>query len=78
MADKIPVREGVTPSARPTEWTTAVVGLVSAMLLFYADRDVAALAAAVGGALPTIVTAGVSYWEKRHATTTTTVEATTE
>ena len=78
MTDKIPVREGVTPTARPTEWTLAATGLVSAVLLYYADRNVAALVAAIGGALPTLVTAVVTYWEKRHATTTTTVEATVD
>lgn len=66
MTEVIPTRTGVSPAARPTEWITAVAGLTGAVLLYTADREVAALVSAVGSFLPAIVTAGVSWYESRN------------
>lgn len=67
MPEIIPTRTGISPAARPTEWVTAAAGLVGAVLLYSADREVAALVSAVGSFLPAIITGGVSWWESRHA-----------
>ncbi len=69
MTDR-PVRTGATPVVRPTEWTMAVVMLVTAFLAWNTDHDTAALVAVAAAALPVIVTAIVSWYEKRHATMT--------
>jgi len=60
-------RSGVSPAARPTEWTTAVVLLITAAVAWYNDRDTAALVAAAGAALPVIVTAIAAWYDRRNA-----------
>lgn len=59
-------RTGLTPQARPTEWTTAVVLLITAAIAWYNDRNTAALIAAAGAALPVIVTAITTWYDRRH------------
>lgn len=61
-------RSGITPVERPTEWTTAVVMLVLAVLAYQTDHDTAALLAVAGAVLPVIVTAIVTAWDRRTAT----------
>lgn len=63
------VRTGVSPVDRPTEWTTALVMLVTAAVAYYNDRDIAALIAVAAAVLPVLVTAVAAWWEKRHAVT---------
>ena len=60
-------RSGISPVKRPTEWTTAVAMLVSAGILFYNDRDTAALVATASACLPVIITAIVAAYERRKA-----------
>lgn len=60
-------RSGITPVERPTEWTTAVVMIVLAILAYQSDHNTAALVAVAAAALPVIVTAIVSAWDKRTA-----------
>jgi hypothetical protein len=59
-------RTGYSPVARPTEWTTAVVLLITAAIAWYNDRNTAALVAAIGAALPVIVTALATWYDRRH------------
>lgn len=47
----------MNPRTRPTEWIAAVAGIVSAVLLYRTNHDTAALAAAIGGLLPAVITA---------------------
>jgi len=63
-----PIRSGVSPVDRPTEWTTALVMLITAALAYNSDHDIAALIAVVAAALPVLVTAITTAWERRHAT----------
>jgi hypothetical protein len=59
-------RTGASPAARPTEWIAAVAGLVTAVVAYLNDRDVAALVAVATGSLPTIVTAVTAWYDRRH------------
>ena len=45
-----------SPADRPTEWITAIVGLLTAVIAFTTNHDQLALVSAVGGVLPTLVT----------------------
>jgi len=54
----------MTPSDRPTEWTTAVVGLVAAAWAFVTGHDFIALAAAIGAFVPTLVTAVATHFPR--------------
>lgn len=47
----------VTPVARPTEWVSAVSGIIVAVLLYVNDRDFAALVMTITAFVPAIVTA---------------------
>lgn len=58
-------RSGITPAARPTEWTTALVALITAAVAWYNDRDTAALVTVAIGAVPVIVTALVAWYDRR-------------
>jgi hypothetical protein len=55
----------VTPVDRPTEWTSALVMLVLGVIAYLDDRNVAALVAVIGAALPVVVTALVVWWRRR-------------
>jgi amino acid transporter len=59
-------RTGISPAERPTEWTTAVVMLITAALAWRTDHDTAALVAVVALVLPVIVTALASWYDRRH------------
>lgn len=58
-------RSGISPAERPTEWTTAVVLLVTAAIAWSNDKNTAALIAAGAAALPAIVTAIATWWDRR-------------
>jgi len=45
-----------SPADRPTEWVTAIVGVVTAIVAFTTNHDQLALVSAVGGLLPTLIT----------------------
>lgn len=47
----------MNPTDRPTEWVTAVVGILTAVVLWSTDKNTAALVTAIGGFLPALVTA---------------------
>jgi hypothetical protein len=66
---KQPVRKGIDPVARPTEWITAVVMLSAAVTAFQTDHDLAALLSVAGACLPVIITAVVAKYEASHADT---------
>jgi len=66
---KRPIRKGASPVERPTEWTTAVVMLITAFVTWQANRDTAALISVGAACLPVIVTAVVAWYEERHADT---------
>jgi len=59
-------RRRASPVERPTEWITAVVMLVTAVIAFTDDRDIAGLIAVGAACLPVIVTAVVTWWESRR------------
>ena len=61
-------RSGLTPVARPTEWTTALTMLVVAVLAWQSNHDLAALVSVAGACLPVIVTAIVAAVERVRAT----------
>jgi Zn-dependent protease with chaperone function len=60
----LPARTGITPVERPTEWTTAIVLLITAVIAWLGDHDTAALVAVLLSAVPVIVTAVVSWWDR--------------
>jgi hypothetical protein len=55
----------VSPVDRPTEWTSALVMLVLGVIAYLDDRNIAALIAIIGAALPVIVTSAVVFWRSR-------------
>lgn len=66
---KHPIRKGIRPSARPTEWTSAAIMLAGAFAAYTTDHNVAALLAVIGACVPALSTAVASWWEQRHADT---------
>jgi Zn-dependent protease with chaperone function len=60
----LPARTGITPVERPTEWTTAIVLLITAVIAYFNDHDAAALVAVAMAAVPVLVTALVSWWDR--------------
>jgi hypothetical protein len=60
-------RTGVTPVERPTEWTMAVVMLITAFFAWRTDHDTGALIAVAAAALPVIVTAITAWYDRRQA-----------
>ena len=79
MTDVIPQREGKSLAARPTEWLSAISGIVAAVTAYFQAppevRDEATLILAVAGFVPAIITALVAWWEKRHPEGVTVVPA---
>lgn len=75
---KKPLRKGVTPIERPTEWTMAVGMLVTAFFSWQTDHNTAALVSVGAACAPAIITAIVSWWEARHADTVVIVEGVDE
>lgn len=61
-----PIRKGVTPAARPTEWTAAAVMLANACVMFATDHNTAALVSVASACLPALATAAFSWYEARH------------
>lgn len=55
----------ISPVERPTEWTSALVMLVLGVIAYLDDRNIAALIAIVGAALPVIVTTIVVWWRRK-------------
>jgi hypothetical protein len=60
-------RSGITPAERPTEWTMAVVMLITAGLAWQSDHDTGALIAVAAAALPVIITAITAWYDRRKA-----------
>lgn len=75
---KHPLRRGLTPTARPTEWTVAAVMLLVAVIAWVNDRDTAALLAVLGATAPALATTGFAYLERRRADALTLAEAVVE
>lgn len=44
------------PVDRPTEWVTAIVGIVTAIVAFNTDHNYAGVVSAIGAFLPTLIT----------------------
>jgi hypothetical protein len=52
------------PSDRPTEWTTAIVGIVTAVVMFTTNHDTAGFVSAIGGFVPGLITLLVETFGK--------------